>query len=550
MSDPLARARAALDAGHPEEAEAHARGALARRPGDVDALVALATAVEWQGKLPEAIKAWMDAFALEPSRVSSAIGLALAMARHGQGPQAVELVSLALGLHPGDANLHTTRGNLLRALGRYDEARESHQRALALAPSSPAIRANLCSLFLSWGRLDAALVEAEAAVTLAPDSGELRHNLGTCLLRLGRPEDAVRELECAVAANPLQGPAWLNLGEARLECGDEAGAETAFRRAIAVAPEEPSAHFNLALRLLARGAEEEGWREYEWRRRMPDIPLRRLEGPWWDGRRLDGGVLLVTAEQGLGDTFQFVRFLGAAQGRSGARVVFECPAALSGVLEGLAGVDELVPRGSELPRWDAQVSLSSLPGLTGAPLGVSGAYLWAAPARVERWKRRLEPSGLRIAIVWQGNPAYRADARRSIPLSAFVRLARIPGVRLYAVQKEHGRDQLGRWPQEIPLLDLGAELDVEAPFVDTAAVLSAVDLVISSDTAVPHLAGALGQEVWLALPQRADWRWGEAPATTSWYPKFRLFRQERAGQWEPVFAAIERELRDRAEGRR
>jgi len=541
-------ARQALDAGRLEAAQAAARRAIAANPRELDAHLVLAAACERLGQLPEAIGAWMEAFTLEPARVSSALGLALAMARHGQPSQAAELLAMALTLHPDEADLHTTRGNLLRALGRFDEAEACHRRALALAPHSPAIYANLSSLYLASRRPADALAAAERAVSLAEGSPELRFNLGTCLLQLGRAGEAADVLEALVAAAPSHHQGWLNLGEARLAQGDVAGAEAAFRSAIAAAPEAPDAHFNLALRLLERGALEEGWREYEWRRRIAEIPLRRLPGALWDGGPMPGKVLLVTAEQGLGDTFQFARFLEPARERSRARLVFECPPALLGVLDGVEGVDELVAAGGALPLFDAHTSLLSLPGLTprgGDGVSISGPYLHAEPARVARWRARLAPAALNVAIAWQGNPAYRADGRRSPPLAAFAPLARVPGVKLVSVQKHHGREQLAAWPHGLELFDLGPELDEAAPFVDTAAVLAAVDLVISSDTAVPHLAGALGQEVWLALPRPADWRWGQAPTSTDWYPRFRLFRQREAGEWGEVFARLEAELRAR-----
>lgn len=544
-AEPLAMARAALDAGRLEAAQAAARRAIVANPREPDAHLVLAAACERQGQLPEAIAAWMEAFTLEPARVSSALGLALAMARHGQPTQAAELLALALTLHPDEADLHTTRGNLLRALGRFDEAEACHRRALALAPHSPAIYANLSSLYLAWKRPADALAEAERAVSLAEGSSELRFNLGTCLLQLGRAGEAADVLEALVAAAPSHHQGWLNLGEARLAQADVAGAEAAFRRAIAAAPEVPEAHFNLALRLLERGAFEEGWREYEWRRRIPEIPLRRLPGAPWDGGPLPGKVLLVTAEQGLGDTFQFLRFLKPARERSQARLIFECPPALRAVLDGVEGVDQLVAAGGALPPFDAHTSLLSLPGLTrrgGDEVHSAGPSLHPEPARVARWRARLGPPTLWVAIAWQGNPAYRADGKRSLPLAAFAPLARVPGVKLVSVQKHHGREQLAAWPHGLELLDLGPELDEAAPFVDTAAVLAAVDLVISSDTAVPHLAGALGQDVWLALPRPADWRWGQAPTSTVWYPRFHLFRQSRAGEWGEVFSRLEQSL--------
>lgn len=542
----LDQARAALEAGRASEAEGLARRVLGSRPQELDARVVVAQALEQQGRLPEAIREWMDAFALDPSRAPTALGLALAMSRHGQTEHAVEVLGLALRLHPDAADLSTTRGNLLRALGRYEEALEAHRQALASSPRSAAIHANLSALYLSWKRPQEALAEASTALELAPGAVELRFNLGTCLLTLERAAEAAAVLAEVVAVAPRHASAWLNLGEARLRSGDAAGAEAAFRRAVEADPSWSEAHFNLALRLLARGAFEEGWREYEWRRRVADIPRRRLEGPAWDGQPMPGRTLLVTAEQGLGDTFQFARFLGAARERAKARLVFECPPALEVVLNGLDGVDELVPVGHPLPSWDAQASLLSLPFLTGASVAASGPYVRAEASRVEAWRRRLAGPARWVAIAWQGNPAYRADAARSIPLAAFTRLARVPGVKLVSVQRQHGREQLAQWPKEVELLDVGAELDAAAPFVDTAAVLAAADLVVTSDTSVPHLAGALGRPVWLALASRADWRWGVEPSTTAWYERFRLFRQEREGDWDEVFGRIEAALRQLA----
>jgi hypothetical protein len=206
-----------------------------------------------------------------------------------------------------------------------------------------------------------------------------------------------------------------------------------------------------------------------------------------------------------------------------------------------------VPRGAPLPALAAHAPLLSLPLRCGAPIGLDPVALAAEPARVAAMRGRLaSPAALTVGICWQGNPAYRADARRSVPLACFEALARVPGVRLVALQKQHGREQLSRWPAELPLLDLGASLDeASGPFVDTAAALAAVDLLVSSDTAVPHLAGALGQEVWLLLPRQPDWRWGQGGEATPWYPRFRLFRQAAPGDWGGVMARVEEALRAR-----
>jgi Flp pilus assembly protein TadD len=594
----------------------------------------------------EAIERWLEQFSRDPSRTDLAGNIALAMGRLGQHARAVEFLGLASTLHPLDAELHMLRGNLLKASRRFDEALAAHLRALELAPGSAAARGNLCALCLAWGQPEQALRWADEALARAPGALELRFNRGTCLLRLGRDAEAIAELQAVTQAAPQHAPAWVNLGEAHLAGGGAGEATACFRRAVAADPEHAEAHFDLALRLLAAERWAEGFAEYEWRARVADIPRRGLPGPVWTGAPLPAeSTLLVTAEQGLGDTLQFLRFAPLARARSGARLVLECPAALAPLLRGFAGVDALVPLGAALPPWTAQCALLSLPaklwaaapsgaadedpgahrspvpltpsggpiettptpftpsGVEGpaplsvqnphetgsafnrgpsTPLGVNGdavspsatplevngdasierlgvnggavspssvprgerlpppTQLEADPSLVQAWKERFA-GAFTVAICWQGNPAYKADARRSVPLRLFEPLARLPGVRLVSVQKQHGREQLAAWPSELPLLELGEQLDAgTGPFLETAAVLCAADLLIGSDTAVPHLAGALGRPVWLLLGQRPDWRWDTpAPEATPWYPGFRLFRQ-RAGErdWSPVFDRV------------
>jgi tetratricopeptide (TPR) repeat protein len=528
----------------PGEAEAAALRLLAKTPGDVAALERLGQACAAQGKDREAVTAFIDAFSRDPGRPAPALGVALALARLGQRKEAVDFLGLALNLHPGDPDLLTTRGNMLRALGRFDEALASHREALQAAPRSAAVHANLTALYLAWGRAEKALEEADAALLLAPDAPELAFNQGTCLLRLGRGTEAVAALEAAVERAPGHAGAWLNLGEAHLLGGDVARAEDAFRRSTVAAPDDAAAHWNLSLRLLARGEWAEGWREYEWRKRLEDLPLRRLAGPFWDGQPLTDGPLVVTAEQGLGDTLQFWRFLPEARRRDGGPLLFEAPPALARLLAGAAGVDAQVVRGEALPPYSAHTPLMSLPGLLEAPVAPAAPWLHAEPARVERWRARLPAEGLRVAIAWQGNPAYKADWQRSVPLRCFERLARVPGVRLISVQRQHGLAQLATWPKDVPLVSLGAELDAEAPFLDTAAVLSVVDVVVASDSAVAHLAAALGRRVWLLLGHRADWRWGLSGETTPWYDDFHLVRQARPDDWETPMEVVARGLED------
>jgi hypothetical protein len=290
--------------------------------------------------------------------------------------------------------------------------------------------------------------------------------------------------------------------------------------------------------MLAQGRYGEGWRLYEWRRAMPDFAIRRINAPPWDGSLLGERRLLVHAEQGLGDTLQFIRYLPLL-GAKGGNTVFMCPPALAPLL---AGARHLPPLATEPPnRFDVEAPLLSLPQLLGiaepyVPPG--GAYLAPDPARIERWRSRLPREGRRIGIAWQGSRDYRDDRRRSIPLPEFAPLAHLPGVRLVSLQKGGGSEQIAERPWREEITAFGDDLDRDGAFLDTAAIMAALDLVVTSDTAIAHLAGALGVPVSVALCHRPDWRWGVAGDRSPWYPAMRLFRQESPGDWAGVFARI------------
>ena len=491
----------------------------------------------------DTVQRWMGVFGQDPTRVDAALEVALAMARLGQLSRALEWLALALQLHPHRAELHTTRGNLLRASGDFPAALAAQDEAVRLAPQSAAVHANRCVLLLAAGRFAEALEAADRAVALAPHDGLLHFNRGTALLKLARHDEARIACERAAQLLPSHAGTQVNLGEARVALGDVAGAEAAFERALALEPQNADAAWNLSLRLLARGEWARGWAAYEARRRLAGFALHHLDGPSWDGAPMPGQVLLITAEQGLGDTFQFCRWLSLAQARSQATLIFEVPRALLRVLRDVPGVEALVARGDALPRWDAQAPLLSLPHLcrTGADLlGQQLPVLCPEPDLAEAWRQRLAARpGWHVGVCFQGNPAYLADRQRSVPLAALLPLTTVPGVHLASVQKHHGREQVAALPAGTALEDLGATLDdATAPFVETAAALASMDLLISSDTATPHLAGALGKEVWLLLPHQPDWRWGPAGSTTPWYPRWRVFRQPGPGDWASVVAEV------------
>lgn len=465
----------------------------------------------------------------------------------GDAAAAAETLRRATVMAPGFAAVHGALGAALLRLGRFEDAVASHERAVLLAPRSPEAWSDLASAWLRFGRAEAAVQGFRMAVRLAPQAAALRHNLGTALLRTGDLEGAAAALREAVALEPGLVGARVNLGAALRRAGAAAAAVTVLREAVRLDPEDADAQWNLALALLmADGPGAEGWERYEWRLRRPGAVPQRPGSDEWDGAPDGALTLLLRSEQGLGDTLQFLSYARAARVRVG-RIVLEAPPALVPLLGSALGVDEVVPRGGSVPAHDVHAPLMSLPHRLRRPLPpADGAWLRADPARVARWRARLPQGGLRVAIGWQGNPAYEDDHRRSIPLLAFAPLAERPDVHLVAVQKQHGREQLDAWPADRPLLDLGPELDEDGAFLDTAAVLTAADLVVTSDTALAHVAGALGVPTWVVLSHAPDWRWGLTGETCPWYANVRLFRQPAPGDWPGAFGAVAAALAGRA----
>jgi tetratricopeptide (TPR) repeat protein len=528
------------------------RKILKRAPRHADALHLLGLATLELGRPGHAAQLFVKAAAVSPEEPLYRLYLGEAQRAAGKPEEAAAAFRAALAIDPGYVPALASLGNILKAQGNFSEAVACHERAAALAPASAEVRSNLASALHDAGKIGAALQAARDSARLSPDHPEIRFNLGNILLAAGNFEEAEGAFAFTCAKNPHHVRAWCNRGVALREMGQGGAAVESLRRALALVPDWADAHWNLGLALLMKGDLAEGWREYEWRKRIPGFAMPKAPGPgaWgpaWDGTPLSGRRLLLRAEQGLGDTIQFARYARlAAQG--GGSVVLECPPALVRLLS-RADLCESIVAGGEAAEFDVEAPLMSAPHFLDPELRAAGGlvpYLCAEPELVATWRARLEARpGFRIGICWQGNPAYRADARRSIPLAQFCALARIPGVRLVSLQKGHGTEQLATVPPGT-VEDLSGDFDENTgAFVDTAAVMANLDLAVCSDTAAAHLAGAMGVPVWLALTHAPDWRWGSSGETTPWYPAMRLFRQETAGDWSGVFARIAAALGER-----
>ncbi len=497
-----------------------------------------------QGRLDEAALSFNLALKTNPALAEAHINLGnIQFAKKNLAAAAIAYRQ-ALALDAGLAQAHYNLGNVHGAQGDLGAAIACYREALRIDPRHGDAYTNLGNALVGRGQRSEAIECFQQALALNPHNPDAHNNLGNALNEMGQPSLAIKSFQQALALNPGHADAHNNLGLALAQEGRLEEAADCYRQALSVQPGHRMALGNQALLNLLRGDFATAWKDYEQRLGRPGLTAPRFAQPRWDGRPLHGKTILIYAEQGLGDTIQFLRYLPMVQGRGG-KVLFQTQAALQPLLVGLTGLDYLIIEGTPLPAFDVWLPLLSLPGIFGTTLATIPAtvpYLRADAKLVERWREDLDrclgvqpAEGLRVGIAWQGNPAFSGDRSRSIPLTYFARLARVAGVRLISLQKEAGSEQIKALGGHCPILDLSSRLET---FSDTAAVMMNLDLVISSCTSVPHLAGALGIPVWTALQQTPDWRWLLDRLDSPWYPTMRLFRQCRAGDWEEVFERI------------
>jgi tetratricopeptide (TPR) repeat protein len=535
-------------AGKLDAAVAAYRDALRIRPKDSPTHFNLGNALADQGKLKEAATSYEVAVQLKPDFAEAYHHLGNVLARLGLLKRAVPCYVRALELKPEEVELIVDLGVAFLKLEKHQEAFTAFRRALQLRPDHVAALNNLSLVLKNTGQLDEAIKPLERAVAIDPGNAVIQSSLGTVLKDQGKLAAAAASFQKALGLRPDYAKAHYNLANTRLEQGQLDAAMAGYERAIELDPELADASYERACLWLLQGDFERGWPEYECRWQIRQAhrrgQLRRHDQwPLWDGGTLDGKSILLYAEQGFGDAFQFVRYAALVKERGG-KVLLECDPRLIDLLSRCPSIDRLIPRGEEISESvDCQAPLMSLPGIfkTRANTIPAGeAYLMADPERVSRWRERLAAcGGLRIGIAWQGSQEHARDRVRSISLAQFAPLATVPGVRLLSLQKGPSSRQVGELEGRFAVDDLAVELDEAAGgFVDTAAVMTSLDLVISSDTAIAHLAGGLGVPVWVALSEIPDWRWQLSRDDSPWYPTMRLFRQPDRGDWRGVFEAM------------
>jgi tetratricopeptide (TPR) repeat protein len=485
--------------------------------------------------------------AIEPLHAEAAYNLGVVLQTQGRLPDAIAAYRHAVAVRPGFATAYTNLGAALQDLGQLDDAVASHRQAIALGPDSALAACNLGVALRAQGRFADAAAAFRQALALQPDYDNALANLGAVLLDQGDAAAALEACRRAVAVNPRFVIGLCNLGATYKALNRLDEAEAAYRHALALRPDFPEGHFSLAQILLLKGNLPAAWPEYEWRWKLAEYSwLKALHGefaqPRWTGEALHGKTVLIYAEQGLGDTLQFVRFLPAIAERGG-HVVLAAQAPLVKLCSSLPGVTVMPLDRQKLPQFDVHLPLLSLPYVLGASLDTLPAhipYLRADPALVERWRLRIGRSGLKVGLVWAGNPSQRGDRFRSPRLRAMAPLFAVPGVDFVALQLGAGREDIAANPLPPNVVDLGPEI---GDFADTAAIMASLDLVVTSCTAPLHLAGALGVPVWGAIPFAPHFFWLLDRSDSPWYPTLRLYRQERPGQdWSGVVGHIAADL--------
>lgn len=500
------RGNTLIECGRFESAVASYDDALAIKPDFAQAHYGRARALRELGSLEDAVASYDRAIACKADYVEAFYDRGNALLDLGRVEDAVASYDAAIARMPTHAEAYNNRGNALLALRRDDDALASYARAAALDPGNAQAHNNVGKMLQTRHELDLALAWYDKAVELAPGLVEAHNNRGNVLAELKRLDEAL----------------------------------ASYDRGIAVQPDHAELHWNKALLLLLAGDFTRGWPLYEWRWKRAEFAVRKraFPQPVWLGETSPAGrTILLHNEQGLGDLIQFCRYVPLLAQR-GARVIMEVPRQMTGLLRSLDGVDGLVARGDPLPPFDAHCSVLSLPlalGMASNSIPAARGYLHGDPARREAWERRLGPtSAIRVGLAWSGSSGHVNDRNRSIPLEKLA--AALPdGCDYVCLQKELRDADRDALRAHGGIRFVGDELE---DFSDTAALCERMDLVISVDTSVAHLAGALGKDTWVLLPFHPDWRWLLDRADSPWYATMRLFRQRKAGSWDDVLVRV------------
>ena len=530
--------------GRLDEAEKLYNRILKLRRDHFDALHLLGMLNHQRGKAGEAQRLIAAALRVNPRSPEALSNLALVLHALKRDTEALASIDKALALAPGHLDALNNRGNLLLALNRPAEAVAAFGQVLVIEARHVQARINRGNALAALGQGEQAIADYDAALLQSPGNPHALYNKGNALRLLGRDADAVAAYDRALAALPGHVNAWMNRGLALMALNRHQEALASYGRALALQPDNPDVNFNESLALLTLGDYARGFAKYEWRWKRSGTGARpRFRKPPWLGEiPLQGKTILLHAEQGLGDTIQFVRYVPLLA-KDGAKVMIEAPRELKDLLATVPGVSLVVGQGEAVPPFDVHCPLASLPlacktQLASVPAEIP--YLRASEERIARWRQRLEAvPAPRIAIAWSGRAAHVNDRNRSIAFAELEPLLATPGVHFVSIQHEPRAADAERLAGDPRIVHIGSEL---ADLADTAAVLALCDLAICVDTSVAHLAAAMDRPVFVLLPFQPDWRWTADRDFSPWYPRARLFRQPNPGNWQSVLKRVSETL--------
>ncbi len=524
-----------------DEAMAEFQKCLEKDPKHYDSLNSLSTLYIKRKKLNAALGLLnrMAAIKQDDASVYKRMGEVLQAGKDHQ--QAAKVLHRACELAPNDAAIFHQLGLCLQAQEKSDEAITAYRKCLELKPELGAAHNNLAIVLADKGDSEQAVLHYQEALKHNPKLFQTRCNLGGLLRKMGELEKSIECLAEAVDLKPDCAEAWCNLGNSHGDNGRLDIAMHCYHQSLSCKPDYAQARLNRSLALLRSESFDDGWLEYEWRSKLKECPRRHTSKPRWTGKIEAGKRLLLHVEQGLGDTFQMVRYAKRLH-EQGMHIILEAQKPLKEFLDINGVASEIYRMGEKLPDFELQVPLMSLPGILWPTEGfcIDEPYLKPADDRVHKWQERVAAlgPGRKIGIAWQGNPAFKQDTFRSIPLAKLQPLVAQDGLQFISLQKLHGADQLEQFPlkDKIHVFD---DLDEEGgAFMDTAALMTQLDCVVCSDSAVAHLAGALGVETHVTLPFAADWRWLAERLDCPWYPTMSLYRQSERHGWDGVVQQV------------
>ncbi len=555
LKDAIQLAQQFQQSGNWQQAEEIFRQILAQKPNHAESWHQLGLLAFGRGDFDNSIDRFLRAISLDSSRDHYYANLGGAYYARGQTDAAIRAYRSALDLKPDRAESHNNLGNAFLESGDLSLAIHHLEIAVQTNPNRPEFHTNLGIAYEKFQRISESIAAHQRAIELKPDFAAAYTNLGTVFEKSDRLDEALAAHQRAIELQPNYADAHNNLSVTYRQLGRINDSITSARRAIALAPNHAEAHLNLAVALLVTGQFDEGWVEYEWRWKCKGFQTRPspFPQPTWDGSDPHGKTILLHAEQGLGDTIQFIRFAPLLAAR-GARLTLGCPAPIKTLMQTVPEIEQVIVEGEKTPPFDLQASLLSLPRIIGTTPDTIPAkipYLTADPQKISQWRTRLRAdsplsslsSPFTVGLVWAGRPEHRFDHRRSIPLQTFAPIfqsfatSSSKKIAFFSLQFGDASKQLQI--ANFPITDLTADIH---DFTDTAAAVCALDLVLTVDTSIAHLAGALGRPVWTLLPFAPDFRWLLDRTDSQWYPTMRLFRQQKFNDWAAVIKSVANEL--------